>query len=139
MLHNREMFRYSLGFALAVFAVPVTAAATPRVQTKVAAVTTRSVVAASLATSAMASDYALSSAVTKGMEHKLGKAKPLLDYKALLDDLVITRDLEVPGAPMVLRLVPVSMAPSGVEDSPIILMPRVVGRSWYGLDVAARF
>jgi hypothetical protein len=40
---------------------------------------------------------------------------------------------------MALRLIPTSTALVGGEVSPIVLTPRVVGSSWYGLDVAARF
>ena len=61
-------------------------------------------------------------------------------YKALLGYLVITNDLEIPGAPgMALRLIPTKSALAGETSSPIVLKPRVVGTSWYGLDVAARF
>jgi hypothetical protein len=78
--------------------------------------------------------------VTARMAPKAAKAKSPLDYKAVLDDLVITRDLQIPGAPtMALRLIPTSTALVGGEVSPIVLTPRVVGSSWYGLDVAARF
>jgi hypothetical protein len=79
-------------------------------------------------------------AVTARIAPKAAKAKSPLDYKAMLDDLVITRDLQIPGAPtMALRLIPTSTALVGGEVSPIVLTPRVVGSSWYGLDVAARF
>ncbi|HEY6556635.1 MAG TPA: hypothetical protein VI072_05155 [Polyangiaceae bacterium] len=79
-------------------------------------------------------------AVTAPIAPKAAKAKSPLDYKAMLDDLVITRDLRIPGAPtMALRLIPTSTALVGGEVSPIVLTPRVVGSSWYGLDVAARF
>ena len=61
-------------------------------------------------------------------------------YNALLSSLVITKDLEIPGAPgMALRLIPTKSALAGEASSPIVLKPRVVGTSWYGLDVAARF
>ena len=62
----------------------------------------------------------------------------------LLADLVITRDLAIPGAPgMVVRLIPTRSALAGGETSVVVFKPRVigtiVGTSWYGLDVAARF
>lgn len=62
-------------------------------------------------------------------------------YRALLGSLVITRDLQIPGAPtMAVRLIPTSGALSG-KTSPVVLRPRVAGAgsSWYGVDVAARF
>jgi hypothetical protein len=73
------------------------------------------------------------------MGSKSEKAKSGIDYKGLLSKFVVTRDLQIPGAPvMALRLIPLrnSAAPG---SSPIVLTPRVVGSSWYGLDVAARF
>jgi hypothetical protein len=39
---------------------------------------------------------------------------------------------------MAVRLIPARQALAG-ETSPIVFTPRVVGSSWYGLDVAARF
>lgn len=62
----------------------------------------------------------------------------------LLADLVITRDLAIPGAPgMAVRLIPTRSALAGGETSVVVFKPRVigtiVGTSWYGLDVAARF
>jgi hypothetical protein len=62
-------------------------------------------------------------------------------YSSLLGSLVITRDLQIPGAPtMAVRLIPTARALSG-ETSPVVLRPRVAGAgsSWYGVDVAARF
>jgi hypothetical protein len=61
-------------------------------------------------------------------------------YRALLAELVITRDLEIPGAPgMAVRLIPTRSAIAGETASPVVFKPRVVGSDWYGLDVAARF
>ena len=61
-------------------------------------------------------------------------------YRALLGELVITRDLEIPGAPgMAVRLIPTRSAIAGETASPVVFKPRVVGSDWYGLDVAARF
>ncbi|HMJ14282.1 MAG TPA: hypothetical protein VK524_22860 [Polyangiaceae bacterium] len=91
----------------------------------------------------LAAEAAVSAAapiVVSGIAPKAAKAKPPIDYKAVLDDLIITRDLQIPGAPtMAVRLIPTSTALAGGEISPIVLTPRVVGSSWYGLDVAARF
>jgi hypothetical protein len=79
-------------------------------------------------------------AASDDMGPRPGKAKPLLDYKAILGGLVITRDLHIPGAPtMAVRLIPSSTSITGEDSSPIVFTPRVVGSSWYGLDVAARF
>jgi hypothetical protein len=59
--------------------------------------------------------------------------------RALLGYLVITKDLELPGAPGVaLRLLPTKNAVAG-KTSAIAFTPRVLGTSWYGLDVAAHF
>ena len=61
-------------------------------------------------------------------------------YRALLGELVITRDLVIPGAPsMAVRLIPTRSAIAGETASPVVFKPRVVGSDWYGLDVAARF
>ena len=61
-------------------------------------------------------------------------------YKTLLGYLVITKDLEIPGAPvMALRLIPTRSALAGGASSPIVLKPRVVGTSWSGLEIAAQF
>jgi hypothetical protein len=62
-------------------------------------------------------------------------------YRAILGYLVITRDLQIPGAPqMAVRLIPTSKALSG-DTSPIVLRPRVdgAGSSWTGVDIAALF
>jgi len=60
-------------------------------------------------------------------------------YKTLLGYLVITKDLEIPGAPgMALRLIPTRSALGG-SSSPIVFKPRVVGTSWSGLEIAAQF
>jgi hypothetical protein len=68
---------------------------------------------------------------------KLGEG---CSYKTLLGYLVITRDLEIPGAPvMALRLIPTRSALAGGASSPIVLKPRVVGTSWSGLEIAAQF
>jgi hypothetical protein len=68
---------------------------------------------------------------------KLGEG---CSYKTLLGYLVITKDLEIPGAPgMALRLIPTRSALAGGPTSPIVLKPRVVGTSWSGLEIAAQF
>jgi hypothetical protein len=62
-------------------------------------------------------------------------------YRTLLGYLVVTRDLQIPGAPsMAVRLIPTARALSG-DTSPIVLRPRVdgAGSSWTGLDIAANF
>lgn len=63
-------------------------------------------------------------------------------YKSLLGELVITRDLEIPGAEgMAVRLFPTSSALAGDDSrAKIVLRPRVEGSgSAYGLHLAARF
>lgn len=68
---------------------------------------------------------------------KLGEG---CSYRTLLGYLVITKDLEIPGAPvMALRLIPTRSALAGAASSPIVLKPRVVGTSWSGLEIAAQF
>ena len=60
-------------------------------------------------------------------------------YHKMLSYLVITRDIQVPGAPeMALRLLPTSSALAGDSHSRIVVRPRVKGGG-YGVDVAARF
>jgi hypothetical protein len=61
-------------------------------------------------------------------------------YRTLLGYLVITKDLEIPGAPvMALRLIPTHSSLAGGATSPIVLKPRVVGTAWSGLEIAAKF
>jgi hypothetical protein len=61
-------------------------------------------------------------------------------YHKVLSELIITRDIEVPGTQLLaLRLIPTSSALAGTSTSPIVVKPRVLGTSWYGVDVAARF
>lgn len=60
-------------------------------------------------------------------------------YHKALAYLVITRDIQVPGAPeMAVRLLPTSSALAGHSHSRIVVRPRVKNGG-YGLDVAARF
>jgi hypothetical protein len=57
-------------------------------------------------------------------------------YDGILRSLVIARDLgnETVG----LRLIPTSTALAG-ESSAVVFRPRVMGTTWVGMDVAARF
>lgn len=76
------------------------------------------------------------------------RAKPFVSgaigsqsYKALLGQLVITRDLEVPGAPsLALRVLPTpSSLGGGASASPVVVRPRVDGEGRYGLHIRASF
>lgn len=61
-------------------------------------------------------------------------------YHKVLSELIITRDIEVPGTQLLaLRLIPTSNALAGTSTAPIVVKARVLGTSWYGVDVAARF
>lgn len=61
-------------------------------------------------------------------------------YRTLLGYLVITKDFDIPGAPgMALRLIPTNSSLGGGSTAPIVLKPRVVGSSWSGLEIAAKF
>jgi hypothetical protein len=161
MLKYTQMWRFTLALVLATTAVPAFGKGEAATKTRVAVasvVVQRSgpgfPVAREEATQSLAGPRLVNSdslaleavtstavpAITARIAPKAAKAKSPLDYKAVLDDLVITRDLQIPGAPtMALRLIPTSSALVGGEVSPIVLTPRVVGSSWYGLDVAARF
>jgi hypothetical protein len=60
-------------------------------------------------------------------------------YKSLLGSLVIARDLSIPGAEsMGLRLIPTTDPLAG-DSATIVFRPRLIGSSWVGVDVAARF
>jgi hypothetical protein len=164
MLKYKQMWRFALALVLATTAVPAFGKDAPASRSRVALASlvvqrsgTGLPVAREEATQSLKDPGLVSSgslglaaeavvsdtmpmAVTARMAPKAAKAKSPLDYKAVLDDLVITRDLQIPGAPtMALRLIPTSTALVGGQVSPIVLTPRVVGSSWYGLDVAARF
>ena len=160
MLKYTQMWRFTLALVLATTAVPAFGKGEAATKTRVAVAsvvvqrsgpgfpTAREEASPSLtgprlvSSDTLALDAVTSAvpAVTARIAPKAAKAKSPLDYKAVLDDLVITRDLQIPGAPtMALRLIPTSTALVGGEVSPIVLTPRVVGSSWYGLDVAARF
>lgn len=82
---------------------------------------------------------ALEAAAPKDAKKKSAASTP--SYRTLLGYLVITRDLQIPGAPkMALRLIPTTKALSG-DTSPIVLRPRLdgAGSSWTGVDIAALF
>ena len=163
MLKYKQMWRFALALLVATTALPAFGKGEPASKSRVAVasvvvqrsgtgfpvareevtegLTARRLVnsgSLGLAPEAVVSDTLTT--VPARMAPKAAKAKSPLDYKAVLDDLVITRDLQIPGAPtMALRLIPTSTALVGGQVSPIVLTPRVVGSSWYGLDVAARF
>jgi len=60
-------------------------------------------------------------------------------YRALMGELVITRDLEIPGLTGVgVRMIPSRSAVVG-SPVPVVLIPRFVGTSWYGAEVVATF
>ncbi len=60
-------------------------------------------------------------------------------YRSLLGQLVITRDLELPGSETVaVRLLPTSSALAGSSRSTIVVRPRLQD-STYGFHLAARF
>jgi hypothetical protein len=62
-----------------------------------------------------------------------------IGYRALMGELVITRDIELPGLTGVgVRMIP---SRSAVVGSPVavVLIPRFVGTSWYGAEVVASF
>jgi hypothetical protein len=66
--------------------------------------------------------------------------RPALSYSRLLGALVITRDLRLPGAPfMAFRLIPTRRALGGDLAVPIVLRPRLIATSWYGVDALVRF
>ncbi len=63
-----------------------------------------------------------------------------MSYSRLLGALIITRDLTLPGAPfMALRLIPTRRALGGENAVPIVVRPRLIATSWYGVDALVRF
>jgi hypothetical protein len=85
------------------------------------------------------STQAIEAATPKDAKQKSAASTP--SYRSLLGYLVITRDLQIPGAPlMAVRLIPTTKALAG-DTSPIVLRPRLdgAGSSWTGLDIAALF
>jgi hypothetical protein len=62
-----------------------------------------------------------------------------IGYRALIGELVITRDIELPGLTGVgVRMIPSRSAVVG-SPVPVVLIPRFVGTSWYGAEVIASF
>lgn len=60
-------------------------------------------------------------------------------YHRVLDYLVITRDVALPGAPSVaLRLLPTAHALAGESSTPVVVRPTITSAG-YGFDIAARF
>jgi hypothetical protein len=61
------------------------------------------------------------------------------NYKAILGELVITRDLQVPGSAVAVRVLPTSSAVGGGTSAPIMVRPRVDGSGRYGFHMVASF
>jgi len=62
-----------------------------------------------------------------------------INYRALLEELVITKDVEIPGlAGMGVRMIPSRSAVAG-SALPVVFIPRFVGTGWYGAEVIASF
>jgi hypothetical protein len=62
-----------------------------------------------------------------------------VNYRALLGELVVTKDIEIPGLTGVgFRMIPSRSAVAG-SPVPVVLIPRFVGTSWYGAEVVASF
>ena len=60
-------------------------------------------------------------------------------YRDVLGLLVVTEDLEIPGIARIgVRLLPTREALAG-SPAPVVLIPRVIGTSWYGAEIVARF
>ena len=71
----------------------------------------------------------------RGVGSRLG-----VGYKTMLGALVITRDLRLPGTSLLaFRLIPTRRALGGGIEVPIVLRPRVIATSWYGVDAMVRF
>jgi hypothetical protein len=68
---------------------------------------------------------------------KKKSSKP--NYKALLGELVITRDLQLPGSAVSVRVLPTSSAIGGGTSAPIMVRPRVDGSGRYGFHMVASF
>jgi hypothetical protein len=73
----------------------------------------------------------------KPQKAKKKSGKP--NYKALLGELVITRDLQVPGSAVSVRVLPTSSAIGGGTAAPIMVRPRVDGSGRYGFHMVASF
>jgi hypothetical protein len=62
-----------------------------------------------------------------------------VDYRSVVGELVITRDIELPGLSGVgVRMIPSRSAIAG-SSAPVVLIPRFVGTGWYGAEVVASF
>jgi hypothetical protein len=62
-----------------------------------------------------------------------------VDYRAVMGELVITRDIELPGLSGVgVRMIPSRSAIAG-SPAPVVLIPRFVGTGWYGAELVASF
>lgn len=70
---------------------------------------------------------------------KTKKKSSAPNYKALLGELVITRDLQVPGSAVSVRVLPTSSAIGGGSSAPIMVRPRVDGSGRYGFHMVASF
>jgi hypothetical protein len=62
-----------------------------------------------------------------------------INYKQILGGLVITRDLQVPGSAVAVRVLPTSSAIGGGSSAPIMVRPRVDGEGRYGFHMVASF
>lgn len=72
--------------------------------------------------------------VTKQKSKKSG-----INYKQILGGLVITRDLQVPGSAVAVRVLPTASAIGGGTSAPIMVRPRVDGSGRYGFHMVASF
>jgi hypothetical protein len=72
-----------------------------------------------------------------GQEVDRGPKEP--SYRDLLGQLVVTRDLGIPGIEgIALRLIPTRAALAG-SPAPVVFIPRILGTEWYGAEIVARF
>ena len=63
-----------------------------------------------------------------------------LRFSSVLGALVITRDLMLPGTSfLAFRLIPTRRALGGEVQAPIVLRPRLLATTWYGVDALMRF
>ena len=62
-----------------------------------------------------------------------------VDYRAIMGELLVTRDIEIPGLTGIgVRMIPSRSAIVG-SPVPVVLIPRFVGTGWYGAEVVASF
>jgi len=66
-------------------------------------------------------------------------SKSKINYKQILGGLVITRDLQLPGSAVSVRVLPTSTAIGGGTSAPIMVRPRVDGSGRYGFHMVATF